>query len=95
MVKVSIVPARSPKVMPAVDDETLDLVEDRQVAGVGRVAAVAAAGHDRVDRQRRCASIRRICTGEVWVRSSTVSRLAEVEVEACPTCRGRGGPAAC
>ena len=35
----------------AVDDEALDLEERRRVRRVGRVAAVAAAGHDRVDRR--------------------------------------------
>ena len=32
VVNASIVPARSPKVMPVVDDEPLDLVEHRHVA---------------------------------------------------------------
>ena len=60
----------------AVDHQPLDLVERRDVAGVGRVAAIALARHHRVDGQRRvahCLSIRRTCTGEVWVRSMTVS----------------------
>ena len=38
--------------MPSVDDQAFDLVEDRQVAGVGGVPAVAPPGHDRVDRRR-------------------------------------------
>ena len=46
-----MVPARSPKVMPSVDDETLDLVKDRQVAGVG-VSGGSPPGHDRIDRWR-------------------------------------------
>ena len=35
-----------------VDDQPLDLVEDRHVGGVGRVAPVDAAGHDDVDGRR-------------------------------------------
>ena len=74
---VSMVPARSPKVMPLVDDQPLDLVEHGQVAGVGGVAAVAPARG--MTAWMGCmpaataASIRWIWTGEVWVRSSTVS----------------------
>ena len=34
-----------------IDDETLDLMEDRHVRRVGRVAAEHTAGHDHVDRR--------------------------------------------
>ncbi len=59
-----------------IDHQAFDLVEDRQMARVGGVPAVATPGHHRVDGQRavRTAfSIRWTCTGEVWVRSRTVS----------------------
>ena len=48
----SIVPARSAERDAAVDREPLDLVEHRQVGGVGRVAPERPPGHDDVDRRR-------------------------------------------
>ncbi len=64
-----------------VDGEALDLVEDRRVRRVLRVAAEDAAGDDHVDR-RRLAAISRTCTGEVCVRSSTPGRIQSVSVSA-------------
>ena len=56
-----------------VDDEALDLVEHRRVGLVG-VVPVGAARDDHADR-RRLRRMVRICTGEVWVRSTLRSPL--------------------
>ena len=59
-----------------VDHQALDLVEHREVPGVGRVQPEALAGMTAwigSESSRTAPSIRWICTGEVWVRSSTVS----------------------
>ena len=72
LVNASIVPARSAKVMPRSIDQALDLVEHRHVRGVGRVAAEHPAGHRRCRSAAAVVCITRICTGEVWVRSTVV-----------------------
>ena len=54
-----------------VDDQALDLVEDRGVRGVELVGAVDPAGAHDVDRRLAARACVRICTGEVWVRSTT------------------------
>ena len=82
-----------------VDHQALDLVEHRQVAGVGGVAAVAAPRHDRsgsgATPAATAASMSRIWTGEVWVRSTTVSGSPSVQVEAVVHRRAPGGPGGC
>ena len=55
-VNASIVPARWAKVMPRSIDEPLDLVEHRQVRGVGGVLAEHPARHDRVVGRRAATS---------------------------------------
>ena len=93
-VNTSMVPARSPKVIVAVDHQALDLVEDRQMAGVGGVAAVARPASPTWMGSvplRTASSMRWICTGDVWVRSSDRLRLAEVEIDGVAHAAGRVG----
>ena len=69
----SSVPLRSLAIVdPAVDRKPLDLVEDRRVSRVGRVAPVDAAERDHVDR-RGWDSMTRIWDGEVSVRKEDVA----------------------
>ena len=60
---------RFAKLTSLVDQQPLDLVEHRRVGHV-RIAAIDAAGRDQRERRRVAPCITRICTGEVWVRSS-------------------------
>ena len=73
-----------------VDGEALDLVEDREVLRVGRVAAVDAAEGDHVRPAAARDSITRICAGEVWVR-----RTMSPSGRACAAASAGRGPAAC
>ena len=76
-----------------VDHQALDLEELEAVAGVDRLVAEAAAGHQGADGRRRGAHDPDLAPGEVWVRSR--SRLAcrrvagRVARRACPTGRAR------
>ena len=79
---------------PPIHHQTFDLMEDGEVAGVRSIAAVAAARHDRVDRQRAFqdgllhqVDLHRRGVGAQQRRLG----LAEVEVEGVPHAPGRVG----
>ena len=79
-----------------VDGEALDLVEDRGVGGVQLVGAEHPAGADDVDRRLARRAVARICTGEVWVRSTTPdSSPSGLDEERVLHLRGPGGRAGC
>ena len=83
---------------PPVDDQALDLVEDGEVAGVGGVAPVAAARHDRVDRQRAVERRPAPSGGSAPARcgcAAASSRARPGRGRRCPTCPGPDGPGGC
>ena len=69
-----MVPARSAKVMPRSTTSPSIWWNTARWRASGVSRRKHSAGHDGVDRQAACArSMRWICTGEVWVRSTRVS----------------------
>ena len=73
-----------------VDDQPLDLVEDGQVAGVGRVPAVGPAGGDDVDRRRLRRHHPDLHGRGVGAQQRRLG-LAQLHVEGVPHAAGRMG----
>ena len=97
-VKVSIVPARSAKVIPRSTTRPSIWWKVDEVARVGRVAPVAAPGHHRVDRQRVMRRPPPPSGGSGSARCGCAARPSRARPgrrRRCPTGRAPGGPAGC
>ena len=95
LVNASIVPARSPNVMPRSTTSPSIWWNTGMCVASAVSRRKTRPGHDRVDRRRPVVSITRICTGDVCVRSTTVPGSPQIDVEGVPHARAPGATAAC